>query len=251
MGRLPGTAAGRRNRVRRLQARLPDERSGRVVFLSHCLLNENTRYLGGAFRPGAVHEVVGPYLRDGTGICQLPCPEQLVWGGVLKRHLLLLYGRPWLLPVVRLLRPALIAYTSARYRLLARRVARQVTDYERNGFDVVGVVGVEASPTCGVTTTLDLDTSLAAVVGCPVRSLDRRFLNDVVLRSSARPGRGLFIDALSDALARRGVRVQLLGHDLRSETPGSPLPAGAEPAGTAGAPRTGRRLPVRGGAPRA
>jgi predicted secreted protein len=49
------------------------------VFVSHCLLNENTRYLGGAFRPGAVGEVVDTYLRAGTGICQLPCPEQLAW----------------------------------------------------------------------------------------------------------------------------------------------------------------------------
>ena len=43
--------------------RLADERSGRVVFLSHCLLNQNTRYLGGAFRPGAVDEVVEPLPR--------------------------------------------------------------------------------------------------------------------------------------------------------------------------------------------
>ena len=51
-----------------MRSKLRDERSGRVVFVSHCLLNQNTRYLGGAFRPGAVHEVVDPYLRDGTGI---------------------------------------------------------------------------------------------------------------------------------------------------------------------------------------
>ena len=93
------------------------------MFVSHCLLNQNTRYLGGAFRPGAVPEVVGPYLRDGIGICQLPCPEQLAWGGVLKRRLLTVYGRPWLGPVIRPLLPALTAYTALRYRLLARRVA--------------------------------------------------------------------------------------------------------------------------------
>lgn len=91
----PVLAAGR---LHGLRSRLRDERSGRVVFVSHCLLNQNTRYLGGAFRPGVVHEVIDPYLRDGTGICQMPCPEQLAWGGVLKRHLLHLYGRPWLGP---------------------------------------------------------------------------------------------------------------------------------------------------------
>lgn len=94
-------------------------------------------------------------------------PRTAGLGGVLKRRLLFLYGRPWLRPAVRLLRPALSAYTAARYRRLARQFARQITDYQRGGFEVVGVVGVDASPTCGVMTTLDLDTSLAAVVGCP------------------------------------------------------------------------------------
>jgi hypothetical protein len=117
---------------------------------------QNTRNLGGAFRPGAVDEVINPYVRAGTGICQMPCPEQLAWGGVLKRRLLFLYGRPWLSPVDRLIRPGLSGYTVVRYRLLARRVARQLIGYQRSGFDVVGVVGVDASPTCGVTTTLDL-----------------------------------------------------------------------------------------------
>lgn len=234
MERSPSPPAVRQRRIRRLRSSLPDERSGRVVFVSHCLLNQNTRYLGGAFRPGAVDEVINPYLRAGTGICQMPCPEQLAWGGVLKRRLLFLYARPWLSPVVRLIRPALIAYTVARYRLLARRVAHQLIDYQRSGVDVVGVVGVDASPSCGVTTTLDLGQSLAAVVDCPLARLDSRFMNETVVDGSARPGRGLFIAALSDALARRGARVPLLAHDLRSEIPGSSFVAGPRPAGAAG-----------------
>ena len=35
-----------------------ETRAKRVVFLSHCILNENTRYLGGAGRGGCVREVV-------------------------------------------------------------------------------------------------------------------------------------------------------------------------------------------------
>src|SRR5664279_3387185 len=68
---MKSIASARGSRASRLQASLRDERSGRVVFLSHCLLNENTRYLGGAFRAGAVHEVVDTFVQSGTGICQL------------------------------------------------------------------------------------------------------------------------------------------------------------------------------------
>jgi hypothetical protein len=38
-----------------------------VVFVSHCLLDENARYLGGAFHPGAVPEMIG-LLRRGVGL---------------------------------------------------------------------------------------------------------------------------------------------------------------------------------------
>lgn len=232
------TSAGpveRSDRGDRLCAQLVDERSGRVVFVSHCLLNENTRYPGGGFRPGAVEEAVGGYLAEGVGICQLPCPEQLAWGGVRKRHLLALCGRRRLAPAVGLLSRALTAYTSIRYRFLARRVAREISDYQRSGFEVVGVVGVDASPTCGVTTTLDIDASLGALVRCPIDRVDRRYMNEVVVNGATRPGRGLFIGALDRALAARGHTVPLLTHDLRSEMPASPLPPGPVPAGAAGA----------------
>lgn len=115
-----------------------------MVFVAHCLLNENVRFLGGATRPGAVCEAVEPYLRDGVGIVQLPCPEQHAWGGVLKRWMLALYGRrvlrwyPVRRPLVVLVRWA----TAVHYGHLARRTAREIIDYVSSGFEVVGVVGV-------------------------------------------------------------------------------------------------------------
>ena len=45
----------------RLAQKATDARGRRVVFLSHCLLDENTRYLGGAGRPGCVREIVDLY----------------------------------------------------------------------------------------------------------------------------------------------------------------------------------------------
>ena len=246
---LAGRARPSPDRIGVLRAQLRDRRSGRVVFVSHCLLNQNTRYLGGAYRPGAVRDVIEPYLQDGTGICQLPCPEQLAWGGVLKRRLLALYARPWLRPLLRPLVPALTAYTALRYRLLARQVSGQIADHQRSGYEVVGVVGVDPSPSCGVRTTLDLGVALDALATCPLSRLDREFMNDTVLAGSSRPGRGLFVTALGDALARRGRQVPLLVHDLRSEAPGSRAPLGVVQAGVAGRPAGPRARPARGPGP--
>ena len=71
-----------------MQRSLKDSRSGKVIFLSHCILNENTRYLGGACRGGVIREIVEQCLDKDIGIVQMPCPEQIAWGGVTKRLML-------------------------------------------------------------------------------------------------------------------------------------------------------------------
>lgn len=78
--------------VRILSEKLRDERSQKVVFVSHCILNENTRYLGGAFRKGCVDEVVDRLRAMEVGIVQMPCPERECWGGVLKKDIVRAYG---------------------------------------------------------------------------------------------------------------------------------------------------------------
>ena len=106
-------------------------------------------------------------MAEGIGICQMPCPEQLAWGGVLKRRLLSLYAPPWLRPCIAFLLPVMTVYTKLRYWRLAHLVAGQIADYQGAGFEVVGVVGVDASPTCGVSTTLDLRASSSNVAQLP------------------------------------------------------------------------------------
>ena len=174
-----------------IRDRLADARSRRVVFVSHCLLNENVRFLGGATRAGAVCEVVDPYLRDGVGIVQLPCPEQHAWGGVLKRSMLRLYGRPILRR--RAVRRSFVAVarrvTEFEYARLARRAAAEIADYISCGFEVVDVVGVGASPSCGVTTTVDLDGAIAAMAACDRDTLDPTMVNNRGRRQRHR-GRG-------------------------------------------------------------
>jgi predicted secreted protein len=211
-----------RSRDRLLAERLRDERSRRVAFVSHCLLNENTRYLGGAFRSGGVAEVIGELVDQGIGICQMPCPEQHAWGGVLKRRLLLAYGvrgTPLFVAREPLLRLFLL-YTRLVYERLARDVAHQIADYDRAGFTVVAVIGVGASPSCGVHTTLDVRRAFDAMARLPAATVDRRSVNREVVLAARRTGEGIFIRALTRRLRRRGLDVPLLEHDLVAEMRG-------------------------------
>jgi len=206
-------------RAEQLRVQLADARGGRVVFLSHCLLNQNVRYLGGAGRAGGVSEVVDGYLGRGVGICQLPCPEQRAWGGVLKRRMLVAYGSAGTVraPAARLLLRPFTWYTRRVYARLARAVTRDILDYRRCGVEVVGLVGIGGSPSCGVATTLDLPAAVSALTRCPAARLDRRTLNEDIIAPNVHPGEGLFIHALRQQLARAGAHVPMDEHELLAE----------------------------------
>lgn len=205
-----------RTRLDLLRDRLQDERSGKVLVLSHCLLNQNVRYLGGAVHPGMVDEVVEEARRRGYGLYQLPCPEQRAWGGVLKRHLLPAYGAEGTLRyrLRRLLLWLFTRYTNLRYRLLARRVACDVADYRRSGFVVAGIVGVAGSPSCGVRRTLELSGALQAMAACPLAALDREAFNWEVITTNVVAGEGLFVRQLRRALQRKGIQLPFREHQL-------------------------------------
>jgi predicted secreted protein len=204
---------------------LHDERSGRVVFVAHCLLNQNVRYLGGATRPGGIDEVIDSLQRQGVGICQMACPEQRVWGGVLKRHLLVAYNsdRTRLRRVRRVAARAFVWYTKCRYAWLARQIGHDIADYQRSGFAVVGLIGVDGSPSCGVTQTLAIDPALAAVAACDPASVDRVHFNERVIRANLVRGEGLFTASIRREMRRRGLRVGMVAHDLTAEVEGRPI----------------------------
>jgi predicted secreted protein len=203
--------------------RLADERGKQVAFVSHCLLNENTRYLGGAFHSGAVPEII-ELQRRGVGIHQMRCPEQRAWGGVLKPYMLRAYGSKGTLtyrlrgPLIQLF----VWYTRLVYRRLARAVLKDIEAYERSGVRVIGIVGVGASPSCGVTTTLDLRRSFEVVASCPVAMLDRRAINERAVVDCRAAGEGLFIRTLQRQLSRKGISIPLVEYDLVAEMRGAP-----------------------------
>jgi uncharacterized protein YbbK (DUF523 family) len=193
------------------------------VFVSHCLLNQNVRYLGGAFRPAAVDEVIEVFRRDCVGICQLHCPEEAAWGGVLKRVMLAMVGSRGTIRYA--LRRPLMAlfgwYTRIVYRRLAAAAGRQIADYVRSGFEVVGVVGVAYSPSCGVVRSLDLKGALDAIADVPLAALTRSVMNERVVAANAIRGQGWFIAALSRWLARRRISVPFFEIDPTPAVQGS------------------------------
>ncbi len=125
-----------------------DKRSKRVILVAHCVLNQNAKIDRCAFYPGAVPNVLAALIEAGVGIIQMPCPE------------LICLGLAW---QAERETEATVDEEDARVgRLMSRGPARavchdlandlvfQVGEYRAHGFEVLGVIGINGSPACGV-----------------------------------------------------------------------------------------------------
>ena len=150
---------------------LSDKRGRRVIFVSHCWLNTNTRFPEGCAFPGANVPLIQTLLDSGLGIIQMPCPEYEALGLEKQR-----YGQ--------------ITGADLRdwFRNSARPVARQIRDYLEAGCEVVGVLGMNPSPSCGVGTAKGKGTMLGT---------DRD--------TSEKPVSGVFIEELQKLLDEEGI----------------------------------------------
>jgi predicted secreted protein len=211
------------DKISQLQRSLRDARGMKVVFLSHCILNENTRYLGGARSPACVEPIVQECIGNDWGIVQLPCPEQRAWGGVVKRLMLKAYGaeNSLLYRFRAIVVPAFVLYSKWLYRRLARQVAREIEDYVKSGFTVVGIVAIDGSPTCGLSVSLDLRASFARTATMEVAGATIANMNEIICETLV-AGNGLFTAALRDELDRRHLEVPYFAHDLVAEISGKP-----------------------------
>ena len=155
---------------------------------------------------------MGRTFRHPGKIYQMRCPEQRAWGGVLKRYGVPLYGSKGtaLYRARRSLVWLFTYYSKARFWVAAREVAKDIQDYVRSGLDVVGIIGIGGSPSCGVCRTLDLHRSVEVLGACPISRLDRDAFNEKVIAANLVAGEGLFIASIRRQLKRRNYRRALL-----------------------------------------
>lgn len=160
-----------------------DGRSQKVAFLAHCLLNQNAISDGTAVRPAGFPEMVSYLLEHGVGIVQLPCPELLCLG--LDRGDPQGAERPVVVENTRIRRAMAQAEPSRRLARLVADTMAQLLEYRRYGFQVVGILGANRSPCCGVDTTSQDDQEV--------------------------PGMGVFLEALSRRLEEVGWKIPMVG----------------------------------------
>ena len=112
-------------------------RSRKVVFLSHCMLNQNARITTAADFPAMFEPLVAWLKEHEVGIIQMPCPELRVLG----------LGR------VTVREGLETEEGQAHLHQIIDDLIYEIKEYQFQGFDVIGILGKQGSPSCGVTRT--------------------------------------------------------------------------------------------------
>jgi predicted secreted protein len=123
------------DKIGRIKDSLADKRGGKIVFVSHCILNQNACVRGLASQPAVIREVVNVALDNDVAFYQMPCPEvtymgSMRWGMVVK-----MYGTPMF---------------KRHCRRIAELICDQIETYRANGHEIKGIVMRDGSPTCGL-----------------------------------------------------------------------------------------------------
>lgn len=164
----------------RIKGSVADARGGKLVFLSHCLLNQNACVQGIASEPAAIRAVVDAALDNEVGIYQMPCPEMTYYGSQRWGQVKAQYGTPMF---------------RRHCQQLAEQILDQVEDYRSTGHHVVGVVMRDGSPTCGLNRACVAADERQIWGGMVWQSPRQKFADT----------RGVFCEVLQAEAARRGL----------------------------------------------
>lgn len=160
-----------------------DKRSKKVVFVSHCILNQNSISDGTADFLGTYEEVVKKLIEAKVGIIQMPCPELMCLG--LDRGDSKGVERPVVVENTRIRKELLTSSSKAKIEILIESTVMQIEEYSKNGFEIMGVIGINRSPSCGVNTTSENNKEVI--------------------------GEGVFIKELKNKMDDKGIVVKMIG----------------------------------------
>lgn len=160
-----------------------DGRSKKVIFIAHCLLNQNSISDGTAVYPAVFRDVIDFFLNANIGIIQMPCPEFCCLG--LDRGNIHGVDSPVVVENTRIRSAMKSDSSNAKLTRLADYVVQQIIEYKKYGFEIIGIIGANRSPNCGVETTSDNNAEIN--------------------------GMGLFVERISYKLLQEKISIPMIG----------------------------------------
>lgn len=169
------------------------KRSKKIIVVSHCLLSANAKVGPLAEYPGVLRKVMDPFIEDGTGIMQLPCPESSYLG--INR-----WGMSY------------EQYDHPNFRRHCRNILTpsldQIETFIAAGYDILGVIGADGSPNCGVT---KIPSGLSGGVIRDTKDVEKQLEGFRYIE-----GTGVFFSVLKELLQNRGISVRFMAVDEKN-----------------------------------
>ena len=128
-----------------------DIRSKKIVFIAHCLINQNAISDGTAVYPAAFTDLINLLMQNDIGIVQMPCPELCCLG--LDRGNPSGAKSPVLIENTRIRIAMQQKEPNEKLQKLIDYVMLQISQYRQHGFKIIAIIGANRSPNCGIETT--------------------------------------------------------------------------------------------------
>lgn len=165
-----------------------------IIFVSHCVLNTASKVVMYNEAEMAAEEelrrkFVSRAVSGGVQLIQLPCPEFILYGSRRWGHVSNQFDTP---------------FFRSQCRKLLEDYILQIREYLSNDrFRVLGIVGIDGSPSCGV------DYTCYGSWGGNLSG--RNDLNECIATARLGAGKGVLMDEFSELLHERGIDVPMVG----------------------------------------
>ncbi len=166
------------------------KRSKKMILLSHCILNSNSKVEGLSDYPAIIKDIINLLCENDIGIMQLPCPEMHIYGINRWGHVKEQFDTP---------------HFRQECRRILKPTVNQVYDYINNGYEIIGVVGVDGSPSCGVNKTCSGNWK-----GEISNNPD---INNMLKSLEMIKGKGIFIEELVKLLDEKDINIPFTAID--------------------------------------
>ncbi|KNF07736.1 hypothetical protein CLPU_12c00090 [Gottschalkia purinilytica] len=154
------------------------KKRSKMVLVSHCILNPCSKVEGVKKDTSYNLKLVKYFMKNDIGIIQLPCPEMYMYGSKRWGHVKNQFDT---------------RFFREQSKELLNPLISQITDYVENDYEIIGVIGINGSPSCGINKVCTGETW-----GGEFRNLD--IVNRKVKELVYSDGSGVFMEVLMESL---------------------------------------------------
>ena len=171
------------------------QRKRKMVLVSHCILNVNSKVEGLSSYSGTMEDIVINLMQQGIGFIQLPCPEMTLYGMKRWGHVKEQFDNP---------------FYRKHCKSIFEPYVEQIKEYMQNDYEIVGLIGIDRSPSCGINQTCSGNW-------CGEINNEEEYLKKVKTLKTVN-SQGVFIEEIQKVLQAENIHIPLIGTDEMDQT---------------------------------